>query len=141
MGAGQDDLERARRKESLLLHSMTCTELGLGFCSIASLNPSLSVGMALVFVPVFLLFLGGRGAGVTGALRWVLFGVVMQPSVLLCMIMMLMQHGGFSGVLGGAGSAIEEARFNWAVFGAWIWPLFLWVYSVVIQAQVIVVVS
>ena len=131
-------------KERLLLHSFICTELGLGFCSIASLNPSLSAGLALTFVPAVLVFLHKRSAALARAVQGLVVGVLMQPSMLLLGLVALLcvcgrpGWGDDAGILHMAGREINKVRFDYDMFGHWVWPLFIWVYAVVMGAQVLI---
>jgi hypothetical protein len=121
---------KKREKERCLVHSIVCTELGLGLCSIASLNPSLSVGLALLYVPPFLFWLRKRESLVFNVTQKIVVGVLIQPAVLMCI---------FGGGLGSAGGVVDEMRFNSVVFGSWVWGLWAWVCAVVMGAQVLVV--
>jgi hypothetical protein len=113
-------------KERALLHCFVVTELGLGLCSIASLNPSLSAVLALAYFPSFLFWLRKRERFSMGwVMQMCVVGVFIQPNVIVW-------------ALGGSGEWVENARFGEAFYGEWLWGIFGWVWAVVCGAQVLV---
>lgn len=119
---------KGNEKERSLLHSFLCSELGLGLALIATLNPSLSAFLSLAVVPPALLFLAPFKRS---SLLWFIQQSVIcliQPPTLLLLI-----YG-----IQFAGSKVDDLRFEFQVFGAWLWPLFLWLSSVAMGAQILV---
>lgn len=113
-------------RETLLLAAITSTELGLGLCSISTLNPSLSLALAVPSVPVFLILFPGKSR-LLNILQEVLL-VLLNPIILFAIVV------GIQGVepISAASRLVEDAVFNFGMYGAWIFPISCWFQSCLI---------
>jgi len=125
-----------KQKESALLNSLICTELGLGLCSISTLNPSLSLALAIPSVPVLL------SLDKSSKMMLDLLLVLLYPCVLLSAgiyIWGVIVHGDVAGQLAieSVGRLVDRAIFESGMHGAWLYPVSCWFQSCVIAAQVL----
>lgn len=119
-----------------LLKSLLSIELGFGLVSIATLNPSLSVFLAVPTTPILMLIATHSSSTLVRIIKTLIVGCVCSPPLLVllaCIAESLLLSGGGDGLvsssLATSVTIIDGAIYNWNVFGAWLYPficLFYW---------------
>ena len=126
-----------KRNEFLLLKSLICTELGIGFSAITTINPSLSLIMSIWTVPIFMFLKQGNGL-----LKYIQFSMM----VFCIPINLLMFISGSSSMIVGGVVSVEhlfqvflEGQFNYEMFGSMFHPFVSLFYtSLVISGFVLI---